>query len=254
MNRPSTVGIRASGVGTLASNAMTDAPDIDLDDELATHVQRAFDMDETPETYRDLWAAIERTFGAVLDRDLSLADLCTTERSPHWAAVGDRRQHYQCVTDAYMVGAVIAEPVTARTVCPVSGTELAVEFDGEGGVTAPAGAVLAFGVRRDVEPPDGPVTPEAMYGRVCPYNKAFASRAAFEEWADEDALVAEAVDLEAALALLTDVFGDHESLGAGPSDVEAIGTEGEAGDATRGSTDGGSEPHLNSDGNPDCSC
>lgn len=189
--------------------AAADDPAADrLGEELASHVQRAFALDDPPRTYRDLWQSMMTTYATELDRDLGLQDLCTTEESPHWAAVGDARQHYQCVTDAYILGTVLEDRVTARTTCAVTGEEILVEFDDDDGVTAPEGAVLAYGVRRDVEPPEGQITPGKMYSRFCPYNRAFASRAAFEEWADSSGtLVAEGQDLERALSQLNSVVG-----------------------------------------------
>ncbi|PSQ15434.1 hypothetical protein BRD00_14150 [Halobacteriales archaeon QS_8_69_26] len=168
-----------------------------IDEEFASHVQRAFGFDEPPGTYGEFWEEMTTTFATALDRDVSLDDLCTTDESPHWASVDGERQYYQCVTDAFVVGATLDDPVTVRTVSPVSGTEIVVEFDRDGVVSAPEDAVLSFGVERSVERPDGPITPQKMYGRFCPYNEAFASPEEYEEWAADN----------------PDVVSDDKSLG-----------------------------------------
>lgn len=154
-----------------------------MDEELARHVRRAFGFEEPPRTYEEFWVEMAATYQAELGRGLAPADLCTTDRSPHWARVDGETHRYQCVTDAFLLGTYLDEPVTARTVSPVSGTELVVEFDADGVVAVPEGAQLSYGVERSVEPPDGPITPEKMYGRFCPYSEAFASRGEYEEWA-----------------------------------------------------------------------
>jgi hypothetical protein len=114
---------------------------------------------------------------------LSLADLCTTEQSPHWATVDGQTQHYQCVTDGFILGTVLDEDVTVRTESPVSTTEVVVEFDADGVVSVPDDAQLSFGVPKLAPRPDGPVTPEQMYGRFCPYSNVFVSREEYEQWA-----------------------------------------------------------------------
>jgi hypothetical protein len=115
------------------------------------------------------------------DRELTLTDLCTTEQSPHWATVDRETQHYQCVTDGFILGTVLDDPVTVYTESPVTSTELVVEFDADGVASVPDDAVLSFGVEQSVPRPDGPVTPELMYGRFCPYSNVFASRAEYDQ-------------------------------------------------------------------------
>lgn len=174
-----------------------------MDEELARHVRRAFGFEEPPRTYEEFWVEMSRTYAEGLGRELSADDLCTTDRSPHWARVGGDTHYYQCVTDALLLGAYLDEPVTARTVSPGSGTEIVVEFDADGVASAPEGALLSFGVERSVEAPDGAVTPAKMYGRFCPYGKAFASRDEYEEWtAANPEVVADAQPLGEALDLL----------------------------------------------------
>jgi hypothetical protein len=184
-----------------------------IDDELRTHVARAFDFDEPPETFEAFWAKMMRTFADALGRSVAVEDLCTTDDSPHWATVNGETRYYQCVTDAFLLGTSLDEAVTTRTVSPVSGTELVVEFDEDGVVSAPEGAVLSFGVERAVDVPDGPVTPETMYGRFCPYSKAFASRDEYDQWAAATpGVVADVHPLDESLDLQARLLGDADLL------------------------------------------
>jgi alkylmercury lyase len=185
-----------------------------MDDELQTHVARAFDFDEPPATFEAFWEQLLRTFTEALGRPVTTDDLCTTDESPHRAIVDGDTHHYQCVTDAFILAGTREEAVTVRTVSPVADRELAVEFDADGGVSTPDGAVLSFGVDRSVEAPDGPVTPAAMYGRVCPYTKAFASRAEYDRWlAANPDVVADVLPLDDALALLAHLVGTAQPAG-----------------------------------------
>jgi hypothetical protein len=178
-----------------------------IGDGLRPHFARVFGFDQPPATYDTLWERMVATYEAALGRDLTLADLCTTDDSPHWAVVDGDRHHFQCVTDAFLLGFVLDDPVTARTVSPVAGTELVVEFERDG-ITAPEGAVLSYGVERTAQAPDGDPTPASMYGVFCPYSRAFASRAEYETWADADGVVSEARPLDASLDLLAAVLDE----------------------------------------------
>jgi len=188
-----------------------------IDDELRTHVARAFKFDEPPETFEAFWGKMMRTFADALGRGVTVEDLCTTDDSPHWATVNGETRYYQCVTDAFLLGAFLDEPVTTRTVSPVTETELVVEFDENGVVSAPDGAVLSFGVERSVDAPDGPVTPGAMYGRFCPYSKAFASREEYEEWtAANPGVVSDVQPLDESLDRQARLLGEAEPLDTAP--------------------------------------
>jgi hypothetical protein len=159
-----------------------DTPTNRMDPELRTHVTRAFDFDTPPETYEAFWRNLIGTFADALDRSVTVQDLCTTDDSPHMATVNGQTQHYQCVTDGFILGSYLDEEVTVRTESAVEGTELVVEFDADGVVSVPEDAVVSFGVERSVTMSDGPITPEKTYGRFCPYSKAFASREEYEQW------------------------------------------------------------------------
>lgn len=189
---------------------MTDTVDHGgADEAVRTHVARAFGFEDTPETVEALWERIVAAFADNLDRRLTLADLCETDESPHRAIVDGETRQYQCVTDAFVLGAVVDDPVTVRTESPVTGTELIVEFVENDVVSAPTDAVLSFGVERSVTAPAGRVTPEKMYGRLCPYSNAFASRSEYERWNTNHPDVASvAHSLDAALERQARVFGN----------------------------------------------
>ncbi|MFB6089736.1 MAG: organomercurial lyase [Halobellus sp.] len=193
----------------MSDEETTDEPErIELEEPLRSHVADAFGFDAEPATFRELWERMIATFAEGLDRPVSAADLCTTDASPHRAVVDRGSQSFQCVTDAFIYAGRRGGDVTVRTVSPLDGRGLAVDYDADGTVSAPDGAVLSFGVERGASPPDGPVTPEQMYGRVCPYSKAFASRDEYERWTDARPEVAsQALRLDDALALLARVTG-----------------------------------------------
>ncbi|MFC5973732.1 organomercurial lyase [Halomarina salina] len=202
----------------------TDTQSHRIDEELQTHVARAFEFDDPPETFEAFWQQMMRTFADALDRGVTVEDLCTTDESPHWATVNGETRYYQCVTDAFLLGMYLDEDVTARTVSPVSETELVVEFDADGVVSAPDGAVLSFGVERSVDPPDGPVTPEAMYGRFCPYSKAFASYEEYEQWvAANPEVVSDVQPLDESLNLQARLVRDVEPFGDSTESRNASG-------------------------------
>lgn len=95
-----------------------------------------------------------------LDRSLSPEDLCLIDSSNHEARIGDDVYYYQCALDAFVVGYLVDESVTVRSIPRTSDAIITVEFtDGE--VRAvPADSVLSFGIAEDVEPPKGAITPE----------------------------------------------------------------------------------------------
>lgn len=201
-------------------------PTARIDPELQQHLTRVLDLDEPPQTFGEAYRTVIGVFADELGRDLTVDDLCTTDRSPHWATVDGETQHYQCVTDGFILGHVVDDPVTVRTESPVTGTELVVEFDSDGAVSVPEGAQLSFGVHQEVSPPDQPVTAEEMYARFCPYSLAFPSREEYDQWAETSpAVVSDVQPLDDALALQADLFGDTADQSAEIPVAEGGGTE-----------------------------
>ena len=194
--------------GRATGERVRDPDGIELGDPFRRHVADAFGFDAEPATFRELWARMLATFAAGLDRPVSAADLCTTDASPHRAVVDGESQSFQCVTDAFIFAGLHDGDATIRTVSPLDGEALTVEFDAMGAAAAPEGAVLSLGVERGTGAPDSPVTPERMYGRLCPYSKAFTSREEYERWTDDRPEIAtEVLPLDVALTLLARLTG-----------------------------------------------
>lgn len=209
-----------------------------IDEKLQTNVARAFKFEEPPETFEAFWEKMMQTFADALDRGVTVEDLCTTDSSPHRATVNGETRYYQCVTDAYLLGVYLDEEVTVRTVSPISETELIVQFDADGVISAPEDAVLSFGVERSVTAPEGSVTPETMYGRFCPYSKAFASRDEYEQWnAANPEVVSDIQPLDESLDLQARLLGTAESL-----------------DTTRSRTMSDDNTHPQTPSDEGCSC
>lgn len=188
--------------------ATSGSVDVELGDPFRSHVTDVFGFDAEPATFRELWERMIEAFAAGLDRPVTAGDLCTTDASPHRAFVDGESQAFQCVTDAFIFAGLYGGDVTVRTVSPLDGDELTVGFDATGAATTPEGAVLSVGVERSAEAPDGPVTPERMYGRFCPYSKAFASCDEYERWTENrPEVAAEALPLDEALTMLARLTG-----------------------------------------------
>lgn len=179
-----------------------DPTTIDLPPAFAERIQRVFDLETRPETYGEWAEAIVASFESGHDRGLSTDDLCDTDASSHSATLDGETTHYMCAEDPLVVGMLAAESVTVESTPPNREEPITIEFDPDGGIVAePAGALLSFGV---VEDGDGPahVTPEAMYGLVCPYGHAFPDDEAYEEWAAETDAITDVLSVPAGIAVM----------------------------------------------------
>lgn len=168
---------------------------IELPADLAARVQTVFRFDRRPDTFADWGEWMTRTYEADLDRSLGPDDLCRVESSNHVARVGDDVYHYQCTLDAFVVGYLVDGPVTVRSVPPTAETAVTAAFSDGDVRTHPDGSVLSFGITADGDPPEDAITPETMYGYLCPYGHAFPSETAYEEWASTTDAVTTAVGL-----------------------------------------------------------
>lgn len=182
------------------------AATIELPPDLADRAQMAFGFERRPETFGEWAEWMTRTYEAGLDRSLSPEDLCLVDSSSHEVRIGDNVYNYQCTLDAFVVGYLADEPATVRSIPPTSDTTITAEYvDGE--VRAePEGSVLSYGIPEDVEPPPGAITPEKMYGLVCPYGHAFPSRAEYGEWATTTDAVTTATALTDGLEIARELF------------------------------------------------
>ena len=182
------------------------AATIELPPALGDRVQTVFKFEQRPETFGDWGAWMTQIYEEDLDRSLSPEDLCVVDSSNHEARIGDNVYYYQCTLDAFVVGYLVDEPVIVRSVPPTSDTVITVEFiDGE--VRAdPEGSMMSFGIAEDVEPPEGAITPEKMYGYICPYGHAFPSRTEYEEWAATTGAVTTATELADGLEIARELL------------------------------------------------
>lgn len=161
------------------------------------------DLEHRPRDFSEYVDAM----ATLVDRDgleVDLDTLCTTEASPHRATFRGGTQHYHCTLDAIIVPFLAddVERVTIETLSPVSGDRITFAVIDAAIEADPAGAVLSFGVAAQVEPPPADAwSPALAYRLVCPYGKAFVSRAEYDEWADATDAHTMAVSMEDALAL-----------------------------------------------------
>ncbi len=197
-----------------------------LGEPFRSHVADAFGFETAPATLEELWRRMIAAFETSLGRPVTVVDLCTTDQSPHRATVGGddpQHVHFQCATDAYVFAVVRDSDVTTRTVSPVTDREIVVEFRTGHPVDVPENVWLSFGVEQPVTAPDRPVTPERMYGRLCPYSLAFAARAEYDEWAaDHSAVASVAFPLGDVLELLSGLLTDVDPADPAESNPTAI--------------------------------
>lgn len=155
-----------------------------IPDALADQLGRIMGLEAPPETFADWVDAMV----AVAERDgidAGLDALCTTDDSPHAAAFGGETRYFQCAQDAIIVPFLLddVDAVDVRTESPVSGERISIAVDDASVAVEPAGAVMSFGVAREVDPPaGGEPGPIQAYRYVCPYGNAFASRAEYRSW------------------------------------------------------------------------
>lgn len=168
---------------TDATDAIDDEP---LPPELGAKFEIAFGMDEAPDTFGE-WIDALATGATEAGLEVELEALCVAEESGHVAAVGDERHHFHCVMDTFLLPALLEEDrIEVTSTDPLDGETVAFTVTETGVEATPEGAVVSFGVHRDVEPPQGEAfDPEVAYARVCPYINAFPSRDAYERWNEE---------------------------------------------------------------------
>lgn len=182
------------------------AATIELPPALGDRVQTVFRFEQRPETFGDWGAWMTQTYEEDLDRSLSPEDLCLVDSSNHEARVGEDVYYYQCSLDAFVVGYFVDESVTVRSVPPTSDMTITIEFTDSEVRVDPKDSVLSFGIVEDVDPPEGAVTPEKMYGYICPYGHAFPSQAEYEEWAATTDAVTTATELADGLEIARELL------------------------------------------------
>lgn len=153
---------------------------------VAASFQQVFGLDDRPETLGE-WA--EATASTLDDADVTLGveEMCLTDESPHEARVGDEVEHFACVLDTLLLPFLRDEPgaVEVRSRSPVSEAVVEATVSAEDISVSPDGAVMSFGVTADPDPPAAATDAlyEYGYANFCPYIRAFADEAEYEEWA-----------------------------------------------------------------------
>ena len=155
---------------------------------------------ESSETFDDMISA----FRTVVDGDgIAVDELChVEEETPHYAQTADETYYFRCFYDGIALAHLVDEPVEIRTETPTNDViEMQASPDSEIDVT-PSDAVMSFGVAVDREGPgdDGP-TAQDVYGAVCPYVKAFHTRADYERWAADVAATTVGIPLDAGVPI-----------------------------------------------------
>ncbi|NHN46074.1 alkylmercury lyase [Halostella sp. JP-L12] len=107
-------------------------------------------------------------------------DLCHDADGKHLARTPTQSYRFTCVLDAFVVHALVDEPVTVESAVP-GGGEVTARVTADGVAADPPSAVLSFGVAADPENPDDR-SPAVAYGQTCPYVHAFPTREAYESW------------------------------------------------------------------------
>jgi hypothetical protein len=138
-----------------------------------------FGVDDPPETLGG-WVESVRDAAAAADwMPPRVRDLCHDYEGKHLARTPSQTYRFTCVFDAFVLHALVDEPVTIESVVP-GGGEVTARVTADG-VAAPESAVLSFGAAADPDVPDER-SPAAAYGQTCPYIHAFPTRAAYEVW------------------------------------------------------------------------
>lgn len=153
-----------------------------LDEPLPEDVARAmtgFYGEGSVETLSDFVTTTRAAAGGSLDAE----DLCHVDgETPHRAETSGKTYGFRCFFDGVALAYLVDEQVAVRTESP-SGEAVELRATPAGDVeTTPGDAVMSFGIGPD---PDGAGDPDpaALYGAVCPYVRAFPSRAHYEGWA-----------------------------------------------------------------------
>jgi alkylmercury lyase len=131
----------------------------------------------------------EMADGSDDDDPLTSNDLCHAGgETPHRATTADETYHFRCFYDGVALAHLTDEPVEIQTGSPAGELiEMSVSPGGNVDVTPPD-AAMSFGIATgepSVDDTDaGPAIEEIAMRVMCPYVKAFSTRAAYENWAE----------------------------------------------------------------------
>lgn len=173
---------------------------IDLPADFAAHAATLLDLETPPATFEECWTAMREQYSEA-DLAVGFDDLYNPEPTRHEVHVNERVQYTYCALDALM-GAVMEpqDPVTLRSIDPVSGTPVTVTVGDDAVDVSPGTAILCFGLdltEADVEAAGSLAAwslqddKDEIRESVCQYTNAFENEATYEQWAAQtDSLTA----------------------------------------------------------------
>ena len=168
---------------------------IDLPPDFADHLAAVSNLETPPETMEDYWALFAEQLAAS-DRTIEPEDLYTDDPTRHEARVNGQIQYSPCILDA--LGAAVMEdqePVTVRSVDPVTRTPVTFTVNDETVDVTPEEAVITFGIAPTI--PELEASDETIFSWMlqaetpsltntfCQYINAFESAHTYEQWAAE---------------------------------------------------------------------
>ena len=168
---------------------------IDLPPDFADHLAAVSNFETPPETMGDYWARFAEQLAAS-DQTIEPEDLYTENPTRHEARVNGQIRYSPCILDA--LGAAVMEdqdPVTVRSVDPVTGTPVTFTVDDGAVDVTPENAVITFGIAAtipELEDSDETIfswmlqaeTP-TLTDTFCQYINAFESAETYEQWTTE---------------------------------------------------------------------
>lgn len=168
---------------------------IDLPPDFAAHLAAVSNLETSPETMAEYWSMFAEQLAAS-DKTIEPEDLYTENPTRHEVHVNDHIHYSPCVLDA--LGAAVMEaqnPVTVRSVDPVTRTPVTFTVEDETVTVTPEDAVITFGIASTL--PELESTDESVFDWIfqegtpgvtdafCQYINAFESTDTYQQWAAE---------------------------------------------------------------------
>ncbi|WP_336023104.1 organomercurial lyase [Halobellus salinisoli] len=170
----------------------------ELPETVAENISRFYG--ESIESFDGMVAAIRN----VVEGDgIAIDELCHVGgETPHYAKTDGETYYFRCFYDGIALAHLVDKPVEIRTEAPTNGSiEMRMSPQGDIDVI-PSDAVMSFGVATDTDVPPGDVpTAQEIYEAVCPYVKAFHTRADYERWSEDVAATTIGIPLEAGVPI-----------------------------------------------------
>ena len=168
---------------------------IDLPTEFAEHLVMVGNIEKPPETFSAGLAMFADQLAAS-DQTIRPEDLYTADPTRHEVHVNDRVQYSPCVLDALSAAVMEpADPVTVRSIDPVTSRPVTFTVADETVDVSPEGAVVTFGIASTI--PELESTDESVFSWVlredstgvedafCRFINGFESSSTYEQWDSE---------------------------------------------------------------------